>query len=63
MRGTPVVTKVVVNKGKNIVVSPTTVTKFSAQITASHPGGVSTAAVNLWHGADYDSGHGAPPGA
>ncbi|MEU3491174.1 calcium-binding protein [Streptomyces massasporeus] len=57
--GTPVITKVVVNKGKYIVVGPTTVTKFSAEITASHPGGVSRASVNLWHGADYDSADGA----
>jgi hypothetical protein len=57
--GTPVITKVVVNKGKNIVVGPSTVTKFSAQITASHPAGVSTASVSLWHGADYDSADGA----
>ncbi|MFJ8719510.1 calcium-binding protein [Streptomyces violaceus] len=57
--GTPVITKVVVNKGKNIVVGPTTVTKFSAQITASHSAGISTASVNLWHGADYDGADGA----
>jgi hypothetical protein len=53
--GTPAITKVVVNKGKNIVVGPTTVTEFSAQITASHPTGISTASVNLWHGASYTS--------
>ncbi|MEY9996999.1 hypothetical protein ABIE67_009031 [Streptomyces sp. V4I8] len=53
--GTPVITKVVVNKGKNIVVGPTTATKFSAQITASHSAGISTASVSLWHGASYTS--------
>ncbi|GHH23035.1 calcium-binding protein [Streptomyces lanatus] len=49
----PVITKVVVNKGRNIVVGPTAVTSFSAQITAKYTGGVSTASVNLWHGASY----------
>ncbi|MFF1678377.1 calcium-binding protein [Streptomyces sp. NPDC058256] len=51
----PVITKVVVNKGKKIVIGPTAATNFSAQITAKHPGGVSTAYVNLWHGASRDS--------
>jgi hypothetical protein len=51
---TPVIHEVVVNNGKNIVVGPTTVTKFSAKITASHPSGVSTAWVHLGHGATHD---------
>ncbi|CAL9668046.1 DUF5707 domain-containing protein [Streptomyces sp. enrichment culture] len=57
--GTPVITKVVVNKGKNIVVGPTTVTKFTAQITASHYSGISTASVQLWHGASFANSDGA----
>ncbi|MEU5599486.1 calcium-binding protein [Streptomyces sp. NPDC020298] len=51
----PVITKVVVNKGKNIVIGPTTVTKFSAQITATYTAGISVADVNLWHGSTYAS--------
>ncbi|MFJ7181064.1 hypothetical protein ACIQXA_32775 [Streptomyces massasporeus] len=31
--GTPVITKVVVNKSQTIVVGPTTVTTFSTQVT------------------------------
>jgi len=38
----PVITKVVVNKGKNIVIGPTT-GRFSAQITAECAAGISTA--------------------
>ncbi|MGW5134681.1 calcium-binding protein [Streptomyces sp. NPDC004135] len=57
--GAPVITKVVVNKGKNIVVGPTTVTKFTAQITASHYAGISTASVQLWHGAGFAESDGA----
>jgi hypothetical protein len=57
--GTPVITKVVVNKGKNIVVGPTTVTKFTAQITASHYSGISTASVQLWHGTSFANSDGA----
>lgn len=51
----PVITKVVVNKGKNIVIGPTAATTFSAQITAQHPAGISTAHVNLWHGTSYEN--------
>ncbi|MEU5893096.1 calcium-binding protein [Streptomyces sp. NPDC047461] len=53
--GNPAITKVVVNKGKNIVVGPTTTTEFSAQITATHTAGVATAWVQLWHGASDES--------
>ncbi|MFF5185708.1 calcium-binding protein [Streptomyces sp. NPDC000345] len=52
---TPVITKVVVNKGKNIVVGPSATTSFTSQITASHPAGVSYQFVNLWHGTTYDT--------
>ncbi|MEU9572310.1 hypothetical protein AB0D62_21010 [Streptomyces massasporeus] len=41
------------------MVGPSTVIKFSAQITASHPGGVPRGSVNLWHGADYYTADGA----
>ena len=52
--GQPVITKVVVNKGKNIVVGPTAVTKFSAQVTATDPSGVIVADVQLWRGPSHD---------
>ncbi|MFJ8941063.1 calcium-binding protein [Streptomyces sp. NPDC102365] len=55
----PVITKVVVNEGKNIVVGPTAVTKYSAQITAKYSPGISEATVHLWHGSgDYDTADG-----
>jgi hypothetical protein len=48
----PVITKVVVNKGKNIAMGPTTA-NFSAQITAKYAAGIATATVNLWHGTSH----------
>ncbi|RRR73684.1 calcium-binding protein [Streptomyces sp. RP5T] len=57
--GQPVITKVVVNKGKNIVVGPTSVTKFSAQVTATDASGVIVADVQLWRGPSFDDRTGA----
>lgn len=56
--GGPVITKVVVNKGRNILVGPTAVTKFSAQVTATDPSGVIVADVQLWYGASRDDATG-----
>jgi hypothetical protein len=52
--GRPVITKVVVNKGQNILVGPTAVTKFSAQVTATDPSGVIVADAQLWFGTSND---------
>lgn len=57
--GGPVITKVVVNQGRNIVVGPTAVTEFTARITATYAQGVSTASVQLWHGDSADDWDGA----
>ncbi|WP_351230152.1 calcium-binding protein [Streptomyces sp. NPDC002133] len=48
--GGPTITKVVVNGGKNIVVSPTTATNFTATVTASDPSGVIETGLTLWYG-------------
>jgi hypothetical protein len=58
--GGPVITEVVVNKGKNILVGPTAVTKFSAQVTATDPSGVTVADAMLWFGPSYDHRTGGP---
>ncbi|MFB7913915.1 DUF5707 domain-containing protein [Streptomyces sp. NPDC056061] len=46
----PVISKVVVNGGKSIVLGTTAAKKVSVSVTASHPSGVSDAFVALWHG-------------
>lgn len=51
----PVISKVVVNGGKGIVLGTTASKTVSASITASHPSGISDAFVALWHGKDLSS--------
>ncbi|MFI9625086.1 DUF5707 domain-containing protein [Streptomyces sp. NPDC052042] len=51
----PVISKVVVNGGKDIVLGTTASKTFSASVTASHPSGISDAFVALWHGKDLSS--------
>ncbi|MFE7751796.1 DUF5707 domain-containing protein [Streptomyces sp. NPDC057428] len=52
----PVISKVVVNGGKDVVVGTTAAKKFTVSLTASHPSGVSDAYVDLWHGTNVDDG-------
>ncbi|GGY52179.1 calcium-binding protein [Streptomyces anulatus] len=47
---TPVIKKVVVNGGKNIVVGTKSKQKFTIAITASTPSGIEDAFAYLWHG-------------
>ncbi|WP_406139112.1 calcium-binding protein [Streptomyces anulatus] len=47
---TPVIKKVVVNGGKNIVVGTKSKQKFTIAITASSPSGIADAFAYLWHG-------------
>ncbi|MFJ9505167.1 calcium-binding protein [Streptomyces anulatus] len=47
---TPVIKKVVVNGGKNIVVGTKSKQKFTIAITASSPSGIDDAFAYLWHG-------------
>lgn len=51
----PVITKVVVNGGKNIVVGPVQAAKFTAKITASQSSGISDTRIDMWHGPTRDS--------
>ncbi|MGX1955315.1 calcium-binding protein [Streptomyces anulatus] len=47
---TPVIKKVVVNGGKNVVVGTKSKQKFTIAITASSPSGIADAFAYLWHG-------------
>ncbi|MFE7367298.1 calcium-binding protein [Streptomyces anulatus] len=47
---TPVIKKVVVNGGKNIVVGTKSKQKFTIAVTASSPSGIADAFAYLWHG-------------
>ncbi|MFD9607285.1 calcium-binding protein [Streptomyces sp. NPDC059970] len=51
----PVVSKVVVNGGKNIVLGTTDSKKIDISVTASHPSGISDGFAVLWHGRDLVS--------
>jgi len=55
----PVLSKVVVNGGKGIVVTPTTTKTISVTFNAAHASGVSDAYVFLWHGKNLDNADGA----
>ncbi|MFJ6016668.1 calcium-binding protein [Streptomyces sp. NPDC092952] len=55
----PVISKVVVNGGKDIVLGTTAKKTISISITASHPTGVSDAYADLWHGTNGDDVDGA----
>ncbi|MFH8474663.1 DUF5707 domain-containing protein [Streptomyces sp. NPDC018000] len=48
----PVISKVVVNGGKDIVLGTTASKTVSATFTASHSSGISEAFIALWHGKD-----------
>ncbi|MFH8756383.1 DUF5707 domain-containing protein [Streptomyces atroolivaceus] len=52
---TPVISKVVVNGGKDIVLGTTASKKISVSITASHPSGIADGYVDLWHGSDVET--------
>ncbi|CAM5462143.1 DUF5707 domain-containing protein [Streptomyces atroolivaceus] len=51
----PVISKVVVNGGKDIVLGTTASKKISVSITASHPSGIADGYVDLWHGSDVET--------
>ncbi|MFF2329139.1 MULTISPECIES: DUF5707 domain-containing protein [unclassified Streptomyces] len=51
----PVISKVVVNGGKNIVLGTTDPRTISVSVTASHASGVVDAYADLWHGTDPSS--------
>jgi hypothetical protein len=51
----PVISKVVVNDSKDIVLGTTASKTVSATVTASHSSGISNAFVALWHGTDLSS--------
>ncbi|MGW1316859.1 DUF5707 domain-containing protein [Streptomyces sp. NPDC002426] len=53
---TPVISKVVINGGKDIVVGTTAAKKFTVSVTASHPSGIVDGYIDLWHGTNVDSG-------
>ncbi|MEU1461232.1 DUF5707 domain-containing protein [Streptomyces sp. NPDC005727] len=53
--GEPVVSKVTVNSGKDIVVGTTAAKTFTVSVTASHASGIEDAYVDLWHGTDIES--------
>ncbi|MEU9360136.1 DUF5707 domain-containing protein [Streptomyces sp. NPDC048301] len=52
---TPVISKVVVNGGKDIVLGTTVAKTISVSVTASHPSGIADAYVDLWHGTNVES--------
>ncbi|MFF2727686.1 DUF5707 domain-containing protein [Streptomyces sp. NPDC058008] len=51
----PVISKVVVNGGKDIVVGTTAAKKITVSVTASHPSGISDGYVDLWHGSNPET--------
>ncbi|MDQ1046537.1 calcium-binding protein [Streptomyces sp. V4I2] len=51
----PVVSKVTVNSGKDLVLGTTAVKTFTVSLTASHATGVEDAYIDLWHGTDVES--------
>ncbi|MFC9627378.1 DUF5707 domain-containing protein [Streptomyces sp. NPDC056930] len=51
----PVISKVVVNGGKDIVLGTTAAKTISVSVTASHASGVVDAYADLWHGTDPSS--------
>lgn len=53
---TPVISKVVVNGGKDVVVGTTAAKTFTVSVTASHPSGIVDGYVDLWHGTNVDEG-------
>ncbi|MFB8025830.1 calcium-binding protein [Streptomyces sp. NPDC056465] len=52
----PVISKVVVNGGKDVVVGTTAAKTFTVSVTASHPTGIVDGYIDLWHGTDIDEG-------
>ncbi|GAA2939476.1 calcium-binding protein [Kitasatospora cinereorecta] len=53
---TPVISKVVINGGKDIVVGTTAAKKITVSVTASHPSGIADGYIDLWHGTDVEAG-------
>ncbi|MEU5714837.1 calcium-binding protein [Streptomyces sp. NPDC020403] len=53
--GEPVISKVVVNGGKDIVLGTTASKKITVSVTASHPSGIVDGYIDLWHGSDVET--------
>ncbi|MFJ6849150.1 calcium-binding protein [Streptomyces sp. NPDC091271] len=53
---TPVISKVVINGGKDVVVGTTAAKKITVSVTASHPSGIVDGYIDLWHGTNVSSG-------
>jgi hypothetical protein len=51
----PVVSKVTINGGKDLVLGTTAAKKFTVSLTASHSAGIEDAYIDLWHGKDLDN--------
>ncbi|MBM7436847.1 calcium-binding protein [Streptomyces sp. HB132] len=51
----PVISKVVINGGKDIVLGTTASKKITVSLTASHPSGITDAYIDLWHGSDVET--------
>lgn len=51
----PVISKVVINGGKNIVLGTTVPKTINVSVTASHPSGISDGYIDLWHGSDVET--------
>ncbi|MFC8226757.1 calcium-binding protein [Streptomyces sp. NPDC057287] len=52
---TPVISKVVINGGKDIVLGTTAAKTISVSVTASHPSGIVDGYIDLWHGSDVET--------
>ncbi|MEU0127639.1 calcium-binding protein [Streptomyces sp. NPDC006289] len=51
----PVISKVVINGGKDIVLGTTASKKITVSVTASHPSGITDGYIDLWHGSDVET--------
>ncbi|MFE4692479.1 calcium-binding protein [Streptomyces sp. NPDC056749] len=51
----PVISKVVINGGKDIVLGTTASKKITVSVTASHPSGIADGYIDLWHGTDVET--------
>ncbi|MFE4952781.1 DUF5707 domain-containing protein [Streptomyces sp. NPDC056653] len=51
----PVISKVTINAGKDVVLGTTALKTITVSVTASHPSGIADGYVDLWHGTDPSS--------
>ncbi|MFJ8083473.1 calcium-binding protein [Streptomyces sp. NPDC096205] len=59
----PTVSNVRINAGKSVVVGSQSAKTFTVSLTASHPSGIKSLYIDLWHGADPDAADGWLPPA